>query len=96
MNISREKMEELSKLYNFELSEKEKDFLSKDFERLERGLAILNKINTDGIEPMVYGSENITSYMREDRLSENLSLVEVLENAPKIKDNYFVGPRVVE
>lgn len=96
MTISREKMDDLASLYQFSLSEEEKDLLERDFEDLEEDLRLLEAIDTEGVEPMVYPFEDETSYLREDDQIEVLSLEDVLENAPERKNSYFVVPKVVE
>ena len=96
MTITREKMDDLALLYQFKLSDEEKDLLEKDFELLEDDLRLLEEIDTDGVEPMVYPFENETSYLRDDEEIETLDLDEVLENAPTRKNSYFVVPKVVD
>lgn len=89
-------MDELARLYQFRLSEEEKDLLEEDFKALDNGLELLGKINTDGVEPMVYPFENETTYMREDDEIDVLDLEDVLKNAPKLKNSYFSVSKVVE
>ncbi len=96
MTITREKMDDLALLYQFKLSDEEKDLLEKDFELLEDDLRLLEEIDTDGIEPMVYPFEDETSYLRDDDQIESLDLDEVLANAPTRKNSYFVVPKVVD
>ena len=96
MKISREKMDELAGFYQFKLSEEDKDELELDFIQLTDGLEALAKIDTEGVEPMVYPFENETIYMREDDLIEQLTVEEVLKNAPKTKHTYFSVSKVVE
>ncbi|MDO5028691.1 MAG: Asp-tRNA(Asn)/Glu-tRNA(Gln) amidotransferase subunit GatC [Bacillota bacterium] len=96
MTITREKMDDLAGLYQFELTDEEKDLLLKDFADLEEDLALFEAIDTEGVEPMVYPFEDETSYLREDDQIQVLALDQVLENAPERKDSYFVVPKVVE
>lgn len=96
MTITREKMDQLVLLYQFKLSDEEKDLLEKDFELLEDDLRLLEEIDTDGVEPMIYPFEDETSYLRDDEEIKTLDLDEVLENAPTRKNSYFVVPKVVD
>lgn len=96
MKISREKSAELSRLYQFELSEEELKELDLDCEQLTEGMKLLSQIDTENVEPMIYPFETETTYLRDGEEIEQLSLEEVLENSPVTKNDYFVVSKVVE
>lgn len=96
MELTKEKIEELAKLYCFQLTEKEVEEILIEFQHLIQNMALLNQIDTEAVEPMVYPFEQATSYLREDDVIHELSVQQVLENAPKVENDYFVVPKVVD
>ena len=55
----------------------------------------LAEVDTDGVEPMTSAVEQPLP-MREDVVTEGGDPSKVLANAPKMKNNFFVVPKVVE
>ena len=84
----------LAELLMFKLSEKEYQAIEDDFALLESQLALLEKIDTDNIEPMVYPFEYETTYLREDKVSDIMAIEDVLKNAKTVKDDLLVVAKV--
>lgn len=80
----------------FELSDEEASDIQNDFVLLEKKLALLDVINTDGVEEMIYPFDVETSYLREDEVSDVLSVEDALSNVSKTKQNHVVVPKVVK
>ena len=80
----------------FKLSDDEIDSIDKDFEVLNAQLDLLNHIDTEGVEEMIYPFEVKTSYLREDIGDHVISQEEALKNAPKVKEGHIVVPKVVK
>lgn len=80
----------------FELSDEEASDIQNDFVLLEKKLALLDVINTDGVEEMIYPFDIETSYLREDEVSDVLSVEDSLSNVSKTKQNHVVVPKVVK
>ncbi len=80
----------------FDLSEEEAEDIVQEFETLTRQLALLEAIDTTGVEEMIYPFEEETAFLREDEISHVISQKEALVNAPKAKQGHFVVPRVVK
>ena len=55
----------------------------------------LNEVDTDGVEPMT-SAVHTPLPMREDVVSAGGNAAEILANAPKSVDGFFVVPKVVE
>ncbi|MBL0947317.1 Asp-tRNA(Asn)/Glu-tRNA(Gln) amidotransferase subunit GatC [Brevundimonas sp.] len=55
----------------------------------------LNEVDVDGVEPM---TSNVAQplRLREDVVTDGNKVAEVLSNAPKSADGFFVVPKVVE
>ena len=86
---------DLANQLRFSLSDAEAQDINNEFDVLIDQMDLLNKIDTEGIEPMVYPFDEETSYMREDVADQVLPVQEVLKNAPKTKNGFFVTQKVV-
>lgn len=86
---------DLANQLRFALSDAEAQDIKNEFDVLIDQMDLLNKIDTEGIEPMVYPFDEETSFMREDVADQVLPVQEVLKNAPKTKNGFFVTQKVV-
>ena len=68
----------------FDLSEQEIDELQEEFKVLVSQMELLEKIDTDGVEPMIYPFEAETSYIREDEVAHVLTAEAALRNAADV------------
>lgn len=80
----------------FDLSDQEADDIVKEFDTLNRQLELLDAVNTDGVEPMVYPFEEETSFLRDDQVSNVITQEEALSNVDKKLEGHFVLTRVVK
>ena len=55
----------------------------------------LNEVDVDGVEPMTSNVAQ-TMRLRDDVVSDGNKIDQVLSNAPKSADGFFVVPKVVE
>jgi len=55
----------------------------------------LNEVDVDGVEPMT-SAVDMAAPMRKDEISDGGKRDDVLKNAPKKDDGFFVVPRSVE
>lgn len=55
----------------------------------------LNEVDVDGVEPMTSNVAQ-TLRLREDEVTDGNKVADVLSNAPKSVDGFFVVPKVVE
>ena len=55
----------------------------------------LGEVDTDGVEPMT-SAVAVALPMREDVVTEGGATGDILANAPKSRDGFFVVPKVVE
>ncbi|NQU08490.1 MAG: Asp-tRNA(Asn)/Glu-tRNA(Gln) amidotransferase subunit GatC [Candidatus Abyssubacteria bacterium] len=96
MKITREMIEQVAKLARLSFEEQElTDFISQLNQILEH-VEKLNELDTTDVPPTSHMFFTKTP-MREDRVREERSPVEeLLENAPRRHENYYVVPRVIE
>lgn len=94
MNIDSETVEKIAHLARLELSATEKQEMIGDMNKILDFMAKLNEIDTAGIEPLVYLSDEVNVF-REDVVKQNITVEEGLKNAPKHDDKYFLVPKVI-
>jgi aspartyl-tRNA(Asn)/glutamyl-tRNA(Gln) amidotransferase subunit C len=80
----------------FDLSDAEAEDIVKEFDTLGRQLTLLDAVDTEGVEPMVYPFEEETSFIRADEVSNVISQDEALANVDKKLEGHFVLPKVVK
>ncbi len=85
----------LAKQLRFELTDEEAQNIADEFGILINQMNLLNAIDTENVQPMVYPFETPTSFMREDVADQVLSAQEALKNAPSSKNGFFVTKKVV-
>lgn len=64
------------------------------FEKILQYFAELQKADTTGVEPLIT-PHNQPPPLRSDNVQVDLSVEEILENAPDVKDSLFKVPPVV-
>ena len=95
MTIDKETVEKVAHLARLELAEDEKEKMIGDMSKILGFMAKLNEINTSGVEPLVYMTEEI-NVLRDDVVKHEVTHKEALQNAPKHDENYFLVPKVIE
>jgi aspartyl-tRNA(Asn)/glutamyl-tRNA(Gln) amidotransferase subunit C len=95
MQITDEKINQLAHLSRLTFDNNEKAKIKQDLERILELCESLNKIDTEGVDPLIHmtNSENI---VREDNPHQEFSREELLKNAPKKDSDYFRVPKVIE
>jgi len=78
-----------------DLPDAERETLGRLLDDLTKGFAVLEQIDTDGVEPLVtvLSMQNI---LREDVAGKLLTREEILANAPEQYDGYFQVPGTLE
>jgi aspartyl-tRNA(Asn)/glutamyl-tRNA(Gln) amidotransferase subunit C len=54
----------------------------------------LNEVDTEGVEPLIYMSDN-ENVLREDEVVQSISHEDALKNAPKKDSDFFRVPKVI-
>jgi aspartyl-tRNA(Asn)/glutamyl-tRNA(Gln) amidotransferase subunit C len=95
MKIDSKTVQDVAHLARLEFEAEGEQKIINDMNRMLGFVEKLNELNTNGIEPLIYMTEE-TNHLREDVIQPPLSHKEVLQNAPKHDSNYFKVPKVVE
>ena len=95
MTIDEETVDKIAHLARLELTGHEKKAMIKDMNKILGFMDKLNEINTTGIEPLVYMTDEVNSF-REDVVKQEITHEEALLNAPKHDEEYFLVAKVIE
>ena len=95
MKITNKLIQDIAALAKLEFDEKSREKMKEDLEKIIRFIDKLSEIDTDGVEPLIYLSEEV-SVLREDEIKGVISQVEALKNAPEKDSDYFKVPTVLK
>lgn len=94
--FSTEYFHKLANDLKFDLSDEEIEELKKDFVAVEKQVSLFEKVDTQGVEPMVYPFETPTVFLREDVVSDVLTQEEALNNVKDARMGHVHVPKVVK
>jgi aspartyl-tRNA(Asn)/glutamyl-tRNA(Gln) amidotransferase subunit C len=95
MDINKEMIDHLSDLAKLDFNEEEKENIMKDMNRVLSYCEKLNEVNTDGVEPLIFMSDNV-NLLREDVPQNNFSKQDALRNAPAKDSDFFRVPKFID
>ncbi len=95
MKISKQEVERVARLARLEITEGEKDTLSKQLSSILTYIEELKSWDTTGVEPTATVLEQ-TNVLREDRAKPSLPVEQAVMNAPDSDGGYFRVPRILE
>jgi len=86
-------VKEIASLARLDLTEEETQTFIPQFQDILKYFSILNELDTENVPPAYLSSAN-KSVTREDQIEESVPTQDFLSNAPQVKDDYVVIPRV--
>jgi len=95
MKITNKLIQDIAALAKLEFDEKSTEKMKVDLERIIRFIDKLSEIDTDGVEPLIYLSEEV-NVLREDEIKGVISQVDALKNAPEKDSDYFKVPTILK
>lgn len=95
MKITDQKIEELAQLARLSFEGEEKENIRTDLEKILEMCEKLNEVDTNGVEPLVYMTDNV-NVLRSDEVIQEITHEEALKNAPKTDSDFFRVPKVIE
>ena len=95
MQITDELIDRLAELSKLKFEGEEKEAIKSDLEKMLDFVAALDKVDTDGVEPLIHLSD-ATNVLRPDEAALEITKEEALMNAPQKDSDYFKVPRVVK
>ena len=95
MKIDNETVDKIAHLARLEFDAEAKKSIIKDMNNMLAFVEKLNELDTTGVEPLVYMTDEEQD-LREDVVKQEMTQQEALMNAPKKDSDYFKVPKVVE
>lgn len=80
----------------FDLNDQEISELQEDFKVLLEQISILDKVNTEGVEEMIYPFEAETTFLRDDEIDNVIAQEDALRNAKSVMAGHVHVPKVVK
>ena len=95
MSVSKEDVRKVARLSRIAVPDEKLDTLASELSRILGWIEQLNEVDVDGVEPMTSVVEAKLP-MREDVVTDGNIQDQVLANAPKSDEGFFVVPKAVE
>jgi aspartyl-tRNA(Asn)/glutamyl-tRNA(Gln) amidotransferase subunit C len=95
MEVNNKLIEDLSRLAKLEFDEKSAEKMKADLKKIISFVNKLSEINTEGVEPLIYLSEEV-NVLRTDEIANEVSQEDALKNAPQKDSDYFKVPTVLK
>ena len=95
MESKEELLKKLGLKTMFNISNGEMPELVDEYDIFMNHVAVLEEIDTEGIEPLAYPYEIETTFLRDDEPIDIISLEDALSNAKSVQENQIKVPKVV-
>ena len=95
MESKEEMLKKLGLKTMFNISDGEMPELVDEYDIFMNHVAVLEEIDTEGIEPLAYPYEIETTFLRDDEPIDIISLEDALSNAKRGQENQIKVPKVV-
>ncbi len=94
MQIDQNLIKKLEKLSKLKLSDNEKEKIMKDLSSMLAMVEKMNELDTTGVEPLVYMSDE-HNVLRTDIVQHEITNENALKNAPQSEPPFFKVPKVI-
>ena len=95
MKIDNKLIDDLSRLAKLNFDEQTIEEMKSDFEKILDFVDKLSEIDTEGVEPLIYLSDEV-NMLRSDEIDEEVTQEQALKNAPNKDSDYFRVPTVLK
>ena len=95
MEVNNKLIEDLSRLAKLKFDEKSAEKMKADLDKIISFVDKLSEIDTEGVEPLIYLSEEV-NVLRTDEIANEVSQENALKNAPQKDSDYFKVPTVLK
>lgn len=96
MTIDDKTIDKLAKLSSLEIDESKREHLRNDLADIVSFVENLNEIDVSGVDA-TFTTINSGQPMREDLTNgDNELSSHIMKHAPKVEDNYFIVPQIIE
>ena len=95
MSVTKDDVRKVARLSRIAVPEERLESLASELSAIMGWIEQLNEVDVDGVEPMTSVVE-ATLPMRDDIVTDGNIQDQILANAPKSEDGFFVEPKSVE
>ena len=95
MEVNNKLIQDIAKLSKLRFDDSAEEKMKADLEKMLAFVDKLNEIDTEGVDPLIYMSEEV-NVLREDKVTEETSQKDALKNAPEKDSDYFKVPTVLK
>ena len=95
MEVNNKLIQDLSRLAKLKFDEESAEKMKGDLNKIIGFLDKLSEIDTEGVEPLIYLSEEV-NVLRADEIANEVSQKDALKNAPQKDSDYFKVPTVLK
>ena len=95
MEVNNKLIQDIAKLSKLKFDDSAEEKMKSDLGKMIAFVDKLNEIDTEGIDPLIYMSEEV-NVLREDKVTEKTSQEDALKNAPEKDSDYFKVPTVLK
>ena len=95
MKVNNKLIQDIAKLSKLKFDDSAEEKMKVDLEKMIDFVDKLNEIDTEGVDPLIYMSEEV-NVLREDKVTEATSQEDALKNAPEKDSDYFKIPTVLK
>jgi len=95
MEITDRTVDELAHLARLQFEGEEKERIKNDLNRILGFMEKLNELDTEGVEPLIYLSEEL-NVLRNDEARTTITQQQALKYAPQRDSDYFKVPKVLK
>lgn len=94
MAVDVKTVDRIASLAKLEFNEEEKQEITQDMNRMLDFVDQLEKVDTEGVEPLIYMLEEETE-IRKDQVQQTISQEDALKNAPEKDTDFIKVPKVL-
>ena len=95
MEVNNKLIQEIAKLSKLKFDSSTEKKMIEDMGKILSFIDKLNEIDTEGVEPLIYMSEEV-NVLRKDETNSEVSQKDALRNAPQKDSDYFKVPTVLK
>ncbi len=95
MSVTKDDVKKVARLSRIAVADERLEALAGELNGILGWIEQLNEVDVEGVEPMTSVVESVLT-MRTDTVTDGDKADQVLANAPKSEDGFFVVPKAVE
>lgn len=94
--FTKELVDDLANKLLIGLTEEENKRVLDEFEEIEKNMELITKIpDIENVEVMTHALDDLECVLSNDKVTESLTMEEIMQNVKDSKDNQVVVPKVV-